>query len=120
MVGGSGFFTTFRMTWVWRLVGGGGFGWLNAIQIPAFAGMTVPGGNDGAGAGVTGGLRGPFDKLRVNGGCWIPAFDGQPSLAALLLAAFTLFAACGDNDAGLTRAEVEEIVRAEGEQGRLA
>ena len=35
------------------------------------------------------------------------------SLAALALAAFTLFAACGDNDAGLTRAEVEEIVRAE-------
>ena len=35
------------------------------------------------------------------------------SLAALALAAFTLFAACGDNDAGLTRTEVEEIVRAE-------
>jgi len=35
------------------------------------------------------------------------------SLAALALGAFTLFAACGGNDAGLTRAEVEEIVRAE-------
>ena len=33
--------------------------------------------------------------------------------AALLLLASALLAACGDSDAGLTRAEVEEIVRAE-------
>ncbi len=33
--------------------------------------------------------------------------------AALLLLASALLAACGDGDAGLTRAEVEEIVRAE-------
>ncbi len=35
------------------------------------------------------------------------------SLAGLLLVLAALFAACGDSDAGLTRAEVEEIVRAE-------
>ena len=35
------------------------------------------------------------------------------TLAGLLLLASTLFAACVDSDAGLTRAEVEEIVRAE-------
>ncbi len=34
-------------------------------------------------------------------------------LAALLLASLVLLAACGSGDAGLTRAEVEEIVRAE-------
>ncbi len=35
------------------------------------------------------------------------------ALLALLLAASVLLAACGDGDAGLTRADVEEIVRAE-------
>ena len=35
------------------------------------------------------------------------------ALLALLLAASALFSACGDGDAGLTRADVEEIVRAE-------
>ena len=35
------------------------------------------------------------------------------AIAGLLLLASALLAACGDSDAGLTRAEVEEIVRAE-------
>ncbi len=38
---------------------------------------------------------------------------GTAALSALLLTASLLFAACGGGDAGLTRAEVEEIVRAE-------
>ena len=35
------------------------------------------------------------------------------AIAGLLLLASALLAACRDSDAGLTRAEVEEIVRAE-------
>ncbi len=39
---------------VGRLVGGTGLGWRNGIQIPAFAGMTEEGGNDGGGENEAG------------------------------------------------------------------
>ncbi len=35
--------TALGMTWEVRSVGGTGVGWLNVIQIPAFAGMTSEG-----------------------------------------------------------------------------
>ncbi len=51
------------------------------------AGMTKGGdGNDGVGGGNGGGGGGndarPFDKLRVSGGRWIPAFAGMTEWVA--------------------------------------